>query len=267
MAEEARHAAGSVMFGQPIGRKDKWKTRIARWRETIFVTREPIHGRIGVARIKRVLHRRLERFVMRRHRAVLQTFRHMQPAKPVLVRNERRVARNAIQSALVSRWPKRWRLVGWKIGDVDAAPFALRLVPPNQFLALAPWLTGWFRARSIIYNATIGRPDEAPAVAKIILRIARVRLVDFIRAEHAGVNPAAACGRTVGFQFSKSVNLWAVMRVPTAIESEHDSFCLGLRFGVPTVDLRQDRFHFRIAQFVFRIPPVQSAQRFVERIG
>jgi len=54
------------------------------------------------------------------------------------------------------------------------------------------------------------------------------------------------------------------MRVPVAIESEHDSFCVGLRFGVPTVDLRQDRFHFRIAQFVFRIPPVQRAQRFVE---
>src|SRR5260370_11874915 len=146
---------------------------------------------------------------MRRHRPVLQTLGDVKPTEPVFVCDERRVAGDCIKSALVSRWPKRWRLVGWKIGDVDAAPFALRLVPPNQFLALAPRLTGRLRARSIIYNATIGRPDEAPAVAKIILRIARLRLVGFTRPESPGGNRPATCGRTGALQVSNSVNLCA----------------------------------------------------------
>ena len=82
VTEKTRHPAGGMMLGQAISREDKWKSRIARRRETIFITREPIHHRVGVARVKRVLHRRLERFVMRRHRSVLQTFRDVQ-ASPV----------------------------------------------------------------------------------------------------------------------------------------------------------------------------------------
>ena len=36
--------------------------------------------------------------------------------------------------------------------------------------------------------------------------------------------------------------------------------------SLPAVDLREHGFHFRIAQFVFRIPPVERAQRLVDRI-
>src|SRR6266581_4259304 len=85
MTEETRHAAAGMVFGEPIGRKNKWKTRIARRRETVFSAREPIHHRIRIARIERVVHRRLERFVMSRHRSILQTFRHVKPAESVFM--------------------------------------------------------------------------------------------------------------------------------------------------------------------------------------
>src|SRR5438094_1502714 len=77
MTEETRHAAAGMVFGEPIGRKNKWKTGIARRRETVFSAREPIHHRIRIARIERVVHKRLERFVMRWHWAMLQNLRHV----------------------------------------------------------------------------------------------------------------------------------------------------------------------------------------------
>ena len=40
----------------------------------------------------------------------------------------------------------------------------------------------------------------------------------------------------------------------------------GYRFGFPAVDLRQHRFHFRLAELIFRIPPIERAQRLIERI-
>jgi len=84
------------------------------------------------------------------------------------MQNEGRVATNAVEAALVSGWSKLWRLLHGKIGVISARPFALRLIPPDQFLAIAPRLAGRAGARSIIYDAAIARPGEAPTVAKII---------------------------------------------------------------------------------------------------
>src|SRR5438105_2129860 len=63
------------------------------------------------------------------------------------------------------------------------------------------------------------------------------------------------------------------MRIAFTIETEHDAiiqYGRGLRAAtesVPAVNLRQDRFHFWIALFILRIPPVQRAQRFIEWIS
>ncbi len=57
------------------------------------------------------------------------------------------------------------------------------------------------------------------------------------------------------------------MRVAVAIDAKHDTVGIRLRRCVPTVDLGEHGFHFRIAQFVFRIPPIERTQRFIERIG
>ena len=73
------------------------------------------------------------------------------------------------------------------------------------------------------------------------------------------------------------------MGIPCAIDAENNSVILLFRSWtldvgrwtldvflilkrVPSVDLRQHGFHFWIAQFVFRVPPVKRAQRFIERI-
>src|ERR1700736_4862571 len=198
MTKETRHAASGMVLGQSISRENKRKSRVARRGEAVFWPGKPIDYGVRVARIKCVVHRRFERFVVSRHRSVLQTFRNMQPPKTVFVQDERRIARDPSKSAFVSSWAKLGRLVGHKIRDVDAAPFVLALVPPNQFLALAPRFAGRFGARSIIYNAAIGRPGKAPAVAQKIRRFPRKRLVDFVRTDDAGVNPATARGRAVG---------------------------------------------------------------------
>ena len=84
------------------------------------------------------------------------------------------------------------------------------------------------------------------------------------------------------------------MRIAVAIQPEHDTFfswrlgvgrsafaprlrggatadrwALGVFFflqGVPAVDLGEHGLHLRIAQVIFRVPPIQRAQRLVERI-
>ena len=102
-----------------------------------------------------------------------------------------------------------------------------------------------FGAGSIIDNAAIGRPDEAPAVAEIIFRLARVRFVYFVWTENAGINPTAACGRTVGFQFGKTVDLRTVMRIAFAIDAEDDALCISVcGVSVPAIDLGRARIPF-----------------------
>src|ERR1700682_6493866 len=155
MTEEARHTPGGVMLGQSVGGEDKRKSRVTRRREPILLTGKPIDRRVCIARVKRVVHGRLERFVVRWHRPVLQTFRNVKPAEPVFVQHEGRVPGDCIKSAFVSGWAKLGRLFDRKIGNVDAGPFPLLPVPPDQFLAVAPWLAGRTGARSIIYDATI----------------------------------------------------------------------------------------------------------------
>src|SRR6266567_3645636 len=157
-----------MVLGQSVGCKNKRKSRITRRGKPIFLAGKPMYSRVRVARVKRVVHRRLERLVVRRHRAVLQTARNVKPAEPIFMQNEGSVAANPIEAALVSGWSKLWRLLQRKIGGINARPFALHLVPPDQFLAIAPRLAGRAGARSIIYDAPISRPREAPTVAKII---------------------------------------------------------------------------------------------------
>ena len=57
------------------------------------------------------------------------------------------------------------------------------------------------------------------------------------------------------------------MRIAIAIETEDDSVSTRLRISVPTVNLRQHGFHVGLTVIIFRIPPVERAQRLIERIG
>src|SRR4051812_34716853 len=111
-----------MMFGQTVGSENKRKSRIAGWRKPVVLTSKPVHYRIRVPRIKGITHRRLQRFVMGRDRSILQTFRYVQPAKTILVQNERRIPRNAVKPGFVARWTKLGRFFRHKIGHVDASP-------------------------------------------------------------------------------------------------------------------------------------------------
>src|SRR6266853_964022 len=153
MTEKARHATGGMVLGQPIGCKNKRKSRVTRWREPIFLAGKPMYGRVRVARVKRVVHWRLERLVVRRHRSILQTARDIKPAEAVFMQNEGSVAGNRIKAALVSDWAKLGRLLDRKIGVINARPSALHLVPPDQFLAIAPRFAGRTGAGSIVDDA------------------------------------------------------------------------------------------------------------------
>src|SRR5947207_4790591 len=110
------------------------------------------------------------------------------------MQDEWSVAGNRIQPIFISGRPKGRRLFNRKIRVIAAGPLILRLLPPDQFLALAPRLARRARARSVIYNASIAGPGEPPPVAEIVFRIAGVGLVNFVRTENAGVNPTATRG-------------------------------------------------------------------------
>src|SRR5581483_4029298 len=102
----------------------------------------------------------------------------MKPAKPVFMQNERRISGNRVEPVFVSaRLIIRW-LLQREIRLISAGPFPLSDVPPDKFLFLTPRPAIRRRARSIINDAAIARPGEAPTVTEITLRIARVGFVD-----------------------------------------------------------------------------------------
>src|SRR5436190_4402634 len=271
MAEKTRHAAAGMMLGQPIGCENKWKPRIAWWREPVFSTCEPIDHRIGVARIERIAHRRFQRLVMRREWAVLQTSRNVHPAQPIFVQDEWRVAALALKTGLVPSRSIIGRFVCLEVRNVDAGP--LFRFPPDKFLAFAPRLTIRLRTCAIVDDTAITRPTKAPAVSKIILRFSRVRFVHAVSIENARVNPATAGSRSISFQFVVICDLRTVMSMALSINATKensvdgtDISAPGYRWRLPSIDLSKDCLHFRLAECVLRIPPVERAQRFVDRI-
>src|SRR5205823_678248 len=184
---------------------------------------------------------------MRRHWAVLQTRRNMEPAETVLVQNEWCVAGDRVEAGLVTLRPKGRFSLHRKVRSIEPGPLELIDIPPNEFLLFAPRPSVRSRARSIIYDAAISGPGEAPTVSEIVLRVAGVRLVDFVPPENARVNPAATGSRAVSFQLRITVNLRPVMRVTLSILSKHHAVTPSSRVRVPAIDLRQDRFHPRLS--------------------
>src|SRR5436190_8186310 len=95
-----------------------------------------------------------------------------------------------------------------EVGDVVAGPLPFRLVPPDQLLPLAPRLAIRGGGAAVIEDAPVARPGVAPAVAVAAPRLARVRFV--LAVEDAGVDPAAAGGGAVIFQFTEVLDVVAV---------------------------------------------------------
>src|SRR5438132_12050654 len=122
MTEETRHTSGGMMLGQPVSGKNKRKSRVTWWCEPIFLAGKPMHSRVRVARVERVVHRRLARFVGGRHRSILQTARDVKPAEAVFMQHEGRIPANRLTAALVSGSPKSPRFLHRKLGVISSRP-------------------------------------------------------------------------------------------------------------------------------------------------
>src|SRR5215217_847420 len=114
-------------------------------------------------------------------RTVLQTLWNVHPSEAILVQNKWRIAALTIQPGWLALWFIIRRLVLLKIGNVEPSPFSR--VPPDQFLTLTPRFTGRLRAGTIVNDASITRPTKAPAVAEVISRFSRVRLIHAVAGE------------------------------------------------------------------------------------
>ena len=138
--ERARHAASGVMFREPVCRQDIGVLRVT-WRLCVGVvgSRLPIRGRVHLLAIQAVVDGGLERFVVHRQRTVLESFRHPDPAEPVAVHDERRIAAERGVPSGARRWDVVRSLVAREVGRVEACPLVRLGVPPDELLAVAPW--------------------------------------------------------------------------------------------------------------------------------
>src|SRR5262249_5091045 len=124
-----------------------------------------VRGRIGLLlRIKEVFDGRLQRLVVSRQRTVLQSRRHPDPTHARRQQNEGGASRQRLVSFGALIRPVTGGLRVREVGSVDAGPFLLLLVPPDELLAFAPGLAVRTRGRAVIEDAAVRRPGESPAV-------------------------------------------------------------------------------------------------------
>src|SRR5215204_5102619 len=141
---------------------------------------------------------------MRGERPVLQPARHPDPAHPVGVHDEWRVTREGVIAAGTGRRLVLWRLAPGKVGRIEARPLAASLVPPDETLAFAPWLTIRTRRRAVIEDAAVVRPREAPAVSVWALAASFARPIPLGRWINTRIDPATARGAAIGVQRAKA---------------------------------------------------------------
>src|SRR5581483_5220327 len=129
MTQKTRHAAGCMMLSQAICGQHEWKSGIAGRGELILTTWKPMLRGISFARIQFIWHGRLERLVMRGKRSVLQAFWHVNPAQAILMQDERRIARNCIETFSAYLRFEVGGFTLYKSSNIDAGPFFG--VPPD----------------------------------------------------------------------------------------------------------------------------------------
>src|SRR6478672_1891887 len=109
----------------------------------------------------------------------------------------------------------------FEIRSVRAGPLLLLVVPPDQFLALAPRLAVWPRRSPVVNDAAIVRPREAPAVPEQPLGLALERLVLAEVRRHPAVDPATRRGRAVVLQLLVFLEQRAFRQIPAVDFLQH----------------------------------------------
>src|SRR5205085_5282828 len=120
---------------------------------------------------------RFERLVVGRQRAILQSRRNPDPYHAVGMHDEWRVARQRVVAAFLFVAPIIGPLRFREIGNVVAAPLPFCLVPPNEFLPLAPRCAVGTRRAAVVENPSIERPGVAPSMSVSSARLSLVRFV------------------------------------------------------------------------------------------
>ena len=123
----ARHPAGGVVLGQPVGRDDVRidlgarlvGDRVVRILGAVVVL---LAARVRALRVERVVERRLVRLVVRRQRAVLEALRDEEPAAPVRLHDERVVAGDGVLGLRAVGRHVVGLLVLVEVGHVEAGP-------------------------------------------------------------------------------------------------------------------------------------------------
>src|SRR4029079_5777388 len=129
---------------------------------------------------------------MCRQRTVLQAVGYPDPSHPVRMHDEWRIAAQALVARAAWRRHAIRRLGAAEVRRIEAGPLAHGLVPPDEFLALAPWTPVGTRRGAVVEDAPIGRPREAPAMTVRPMRVAFVGAIAPLRRVDAGVDPATA---------------------------------------------------------------------------
>src|SRR5579875_2667458 len=199
----ARHRTADVMLRQAVSGDDDRIVLIPNGCETIELPiLEVDRGRIALLLVERVMYGRLRWLVVRWQRPILHPLWREEPAPAIRLHNEGIAARNSVHARRVG-----WRrivgsLVQREIGNVVARPLFLFRVPPDVLLALRPGAALRIRRCTVVEDAPVGGPGEAPLQERIAVGVGDTRgraVVARLRVDTA-VDPGPTGGTAVGFE-------------------------------------------------------------------
>src|SRR2546425_1071929 len=137
--KHARHRAGGVVLRQPIRAHDTGEAVIGRTGVTVF---RPLVSHccriVLLVWIKWIAYWSFQSFVVCWQGAVCQSLWGENPARPIGVQDERFIPGESLITLRVFRRLviRRFRLR--EVRDVQSRPLFVLLIPPNEFLTLAP---------------------------------------------------------------------------------------------------------------------------------
>ncbi len=245
------HRPARVVLGEPVGRDDvriPWVHRLVV--RVVGPVEEPGGRAVLDLVVEQVRHGRLDGLVVDGERPVLEADRREEPALAVTLHDERPVAGDGVNTFRVSVGTVVGAFVGLEVGDVEARPLPLLLVPPDVLLLLAPGLALGVCGGTIVEDAAVRRPRPAPLGGGVGLLGPGLAAAGLIHAvgHYARVDPTPARRRAIILQISKPIHRLA-------------------RLHRVTADLLEDALDVRLlALALHRIVPRKSLNESITRL-
>src|SRR6266481_5223724 len=205
--EEAAHCSGGVVLCQAVGCQNVGEALVLR--PGIQVSR-PLSfqssGVICLPRVEEVLHRRFPGLVVGRQRSIIQSGGNPNPPEAIRMQDKGLVAGKRRITLSVRRWHVVWRLCLSEVRRIEPSPLFPAVIPPHEFLALAPWRAVRTGGGAIVDNATVGGPGESPTLTIGATGLILPRPIFARTRKNPGINPATAGRASVVFQRGKTWN-------------------------------------------------------------